>query len=70
MYNSYWKHEDMLSLQTTNFFIALETPYSCVILYGCPDSKIHGANMGPTWVLVAPGGPHVGHTTLAIWVGI
>ena len=24
------------------------------------DSKIHGANMGPTWVLSAPDGPHVG----------
>ena len=22
-----------------------------------PDSKIHGANMGPTWVLSAPDGP-------------
>ena len=30
------------------------------------DSKIHGANMGPTWVLAAPGGPHVHHTILAI----
>ena len=25
-----------------------------------PDSKVYGANMGPTWVLSAPGGPHVG----------
>ena len=24
-----------------------------------PDSKIHGANMGPSWVLSAPDGPHV-----------
>ena len=31
-----------------------------------PDSKIHGANMGPTWVLSAPDGPHVGPTNLAI----
>ena len=31
-----------------------------------PDSKIHGANMGPTWVLLAPGGPHVGPLNLAI----
>ena len=23
-----------------------------------PDSKVHGANMGPTWVLSAPDGPH------------
>ena len=31
-----------------------------------PDSKVHGANMGPTWVLSAPGGPHVGLMNLAI----
>ena len=31
-----------------------------------PDSKVHGANMGPTWVLSAPDGPHVGHMNLAI----
>ena len=23
-----------------------------------PDSKVHGANMGSTWVLLAPDGPH------------
>ena len=31
-----------------------------------PDSKVHGANMGPTWVLLAPGGTHVGPMNLAI----
>ena len=31
-----------------------------------PDSKIHGANMGPTWVLSAPGGPHVGPMNLVV----
>ena len=31
-----------------------------------PDSKVHGANMGPTWVLSAPDGPHVGPVNLAI----
>ena len=35
-----------------------------------PDSKVHGANMGPTWVLSAPDGPHVGLTNLAIKVVI
>ena len=30
------------------------------------DSRIHGANMGPTWVLSAPDGPHVGPMSLAI----
>ena len=31
-----------------------------------PDSKIHGAKMGPTWVLSTPDGPHVGPMNLAI----
>ena len=31
-----------------------------------PDSKLHGANMGPAWVLPAPDGPHVGPMNLAI----
>ena len=33
-----------------------------------PDSKGDGANVGPTWVLSAPGGSHVGPMTLAIRV--
>ena len=39
-----------------------------VVLHAFPDSKVHGANMGPTWVLSAPGGPHVSPMNLAIWV--
>ena len=27
--------------------------------YNYPDSKVHGANMGPTWGLQDPGGPHI-----------
>ena len=27
---------------------------------GFPDSKVHGANMGSTWVLSAPDGPQMG----------
>ena len=34
--------------------------------YIIPDSKVHGANMGPTLVLSAPDGPHVGPMNLAI----
>ena len=37
--------------------------------YKYPDSKCHGANMGPTWVLSAPDGPHVGPMNLTIRVG-
>ena len=35
-------------------------------LHSHPDSKVHGANMGPTWVLSAPDGPHVDPMNLAI----
>ena len=31
-----------------------------------PDSKVHVASMGPNWVLLAPGRPHVGSMSLAI----
>ena len=31
-----------------------------------PDGKVHGANMEPTWVLLAPDGPHAGPMNLAI----
>ena len=46
----------------------------CSVVFGTdfklktPDRKVHGANMGPTWVLSIPGGPHVGPMNLAIWV--
>ena len=33
-----------------------------------PDSKVHGANMGPTWVLPAPDEPHDGPINFVIWV--
>ena len=36
------------------------------ILSTIPDSKIHGANMGPIWGRQDPGGPHVGPMNLAI----
>ena len=34
-----------------------------------PDNKAHGANMGPTWVLLVPDGPHDGPMNLAIRAG-
>ena len=41
--------------------------YMTTVSIGIPDSKVHGANMGPTWGQQDPGGPHVGHVNLAIW---
>ena len=35
-------------------------------MYSLPDSKVHGASMGPTWVLSAPNGTHIGPMNLAI----
>ena len=35
-----------------------------------PDSKVHGAYMGPIWGRQDPGGPHVGPMSFAIWVHI
>ena len=37
-------------------------------LYQYPDSKVHGANVGPTWGRQEQGGPHVRHMNFAIWV--
>ena len=34
-----------------------------------PDSKVHGANMGPIWGRQDTDGPHVGPTNFAIWEG-
>ena len=39
--------------------IATYFPQKVVLIWSCPDSKVHGANMGPTWVLSAPDRPHV-----------
>ena len=38
----------------------------CSLWVNDPDSKVHGANMGPAWVLLAPHGSHVGPMNLAI----
>ena len=35
-----------------------------------PDSKVHGANMGPIWGRQDPGGSHVGPMNFAIWAGV
>ena len=32
-----------------------------------PDSKVHRANMRPTWDRQDPGGPHAGHMKITIW---
>ena len=52
----WWHHHAMLNL-IYNYFWPRQS---------LPDSKVHGAYMGPTWVLSAPAGPHIGPMNLAI----
>ena len=48
-------------------FVGARSSNGCqTILNDSPDSKVHGAIMGPTWVLSAPDGPHVDPMNLAI----
>ena len=60
-----------------NYFIicvikGIKNGCSCIVEIRStyPDSKVHGANMGPTWVLSVLDEPHVGPMNLAIRVGL
>ena len=35
-----------------------------------PESKVHGANMGPIWGRQDKGGPHVGPVNFVFWEAI
>ena len=62
------QHNQIISHYRNQCSQSSATPY--IVLLGhnksIPDSKVHGANMLPTWVLSAPDGPHVGPTKVAI----
>ena len=63
-----WTTMAISQISLTKFHLKLlsvATLLSLVHGRGVPDSKVHGANMGPTWVLSAPDGPHVGPMNLA-----
>ena len=51
-----------LQIRTTRYQRALESHFKKNL-----DSKVHGANMGPTWVRQDPGWPHVGPMNIAVW---
>ena len=60
-FHSYWSYQD-----THRMIILLKICKIAVLNQSNPDSKIHGANMRPTWDLSAPDGPHDGPMNLAI----
>ena len=42
--------------------------HSCIMMaFTIPDSKVHGANMGPIWGRKDPGGSRVSPMNFAIW---
>ena len=45
---------------------AINQSFVSPILQSIPESKVHGANVGPTWGRQDPGGPHVGHMNFVI----
>ena len=51
-------------------FLGFQLTINCHRTGGNPDNKVHGANMGPTWVLSTPDGPQIGPMKLAIGEGI
>ena len=60
---------DVVSIHDTMFIRqSLNHRQSADGLKPFPDSKVHGANMGPIWGRKGPGGPHVGPMNFAIWV--
>ena len=67
MYISKFTWEDFFCEYEVDCMFYLCHRYGDAVSWKCfPDSKVHGANMGPTWVLSAPDGPHVGPMNLAI----
>ena len=62
-----WKSSKTIMQLSCHQHKSSKCEYTCNIDL-LPDSKVHGANMGPTWVLSASDGPHVGPKNLALGV--
>ena len=64
----YGKHifSDIRSQVLLTAYLIVKPGNPSISMY--PESKVHGANIGPTWVLTAPDVPHVGPMNHAIRV--
>ena len=68
-----WYDLGYISEKLTGFILSCHEMYVCIChsaVGGFLDSKVNGANMGPTWGRQDPGGPHVGPMNFAIWVSM
>ena len=68
-------HPTLVPVVATDACLAANTVRPSAFIRLCwlqshPDSKVHGANMGPTWGRQVPGGPQVGPMNLVIWAGM
>ena len=54
----------MQSTKLSSIFDTASTSLGEFVQLNCPDSKVHGANMGLTWVLSAPDGPMLAPWTM------
>ena len=63
---TFLSQRSMYSIVTKWHWSGSELQYDALD-YTDPDSKDHGANMGPIWGRQDPGGPHVGPMNHAIW---
>ena len=66
--NRYWVYSIHDWYFAWSWFVKIKPVVRSMLSCTCPDSRIHGANMGPTWLLSAPDGPHVGPMNLALRV--
>ena len=59
-------HDNIIYIMATPFLGIRSLHWYDARYKPAQDSKVHGANMGRTWVLSAPDGPHVGPMNLVI----
>ena len=59
-------HPKLQTMIYRTIYPAVWTSHAACKTHINPDSKVHGANMRPTWVLSAPDEPHDGPMNLAI----
>ena len=65
--NEYLKNMGIkVTFQSANGLLKAETMAYAYTMMPIPDTKVHGANMGPVWGRQDPGGPHVGPFNFAI----
>ena len=57
------KNDNMLTTWITSGSTVRQIPL--FLFHSIPDSKVHGANMGPIWGRQDLGGPHVGPMNFA-----